>query len=75
MAGITLAQAETQLALWLAADEAVAKGQAYTIGSRSLTRADAKTISEKIDFWESRVERLSSGGRGGARVRYGLVER
>ena len=42
MAGITLAQAEAQLALWLTASEKVAKGQSYTIGDRSLTRADAR---------------------------------
>ena len=37
MAGITLAQAEAKLAEWLAADTAVAAGQSYTIGGRSLT--------------------------------------
>lgn len=68
MAGITLAQAEAQLAVWLAADTAVASGQSYTIGSRSLTRANAKEISEKIDYWETKVQKLSSGG-GGIRLR------
>ncbi len=66
MAGITLAQAETQLALWLAADTAVASGQSYTIAGRSLTRADAALISGNIDKWDQRVKRLS---RGGIRVR------
>ncbi len=66
MAGITLAQAETALANWLAADASVAKNQSYTISGRTLTRADAKTIRENIEYWDRAVKRLS---RGGLRVR------
>ena len=66
MAGITLAQAEAKLTLWLAADDAVATGQSYTIGDRSLTRADAATIDDKITFWDNKVQSLT---RGGIRVR------
>lgn len=68
MAGITLAQAETQLAAWLAADTAVASGQAYTVGGRSLTRANAREIRENITYWDKKVQRLT---RGGIRVRGG----
>jgi len=66
MAGITLVQAEAQLAAWLAADTAVASGQAYTIGGRSLTRANAKEIRENISFWDAKVQDLSAGGSGRA---------
>jgi hypothetical protein len=59
MAGITLAQAEAQLASWLAASTAVAGGQAYTIGGRSLTRADARAIQQQIDFWDTKCQELS----------------
>lgn len=69
MAGITLAQAEAQLATWLAADTAVASGQSYSIGGRQLTRADAKAITEKIEYWNGQVQKLSRGGNGGMRVR------
>lgn len=62
MPGITLAQAETHLAAWLAADEAVAAGQAYTIGNRTLTRADAREIRENVDYWDAKVKQLSQGG-------------
>ena len=62
MAGITSAQAETQLAAWLAADTAVASGQAYTIGGRSLTRANAKEIRENITYWDQKVQHLTQGG-------------
>ena len=63
MAGITLSQATSQLAAWLAADTAVALGQAYSIAGRSLTRADARAISEKINFWNAKVKELTAGGR------------
>jgi hypothetical protein len=69
MAGITLAQAEAHLAVWLAADTAVASGQSYSINGRSLTRADASEIRENIDYWEGKVTRLSSSTGGGIRVR------
>ena len=62
MVGITLAQAETQLALWIAADTAVAEGQAYSKDGRSLTRANAKEIKENIVFWDKQVKRLTNGG-------------
>lgn len=59
MAGITLAQAEAQLAIWLAADAAVASGQSYSISGRSLTRANAKEITDKIVYWENKAKALS----------------
>ncbi len=68
MAGITLEQAQTQLDIWLAADAAVAESQSYTINGKTLTRADAAVISEKIDRWDKQVKRLT---RGGIRVRGG----
>ena len=71
MAGITLAQAEAQLAIWLAADTAVASGQSYTIGGRSLNRANAAEIRTNIDYWDSKVQKLtaSASSSGGIRVR------
>lgn len=62
MAGITKAQAETQLAAWLAADTAVASGQSYSIAGRSLTRANAREIRENITYWDAKVNSLSRGG-------------
>ena len=66
MAGITLTDAQTHLDEWMAADIAVAKGQSYTIGGRSLTRANAAEIRANIDYWDGKVTRLT---RGGIRVR------
>jgi hypothetical protein len=62
MAGITLAQAEAKLAEWLAADTAVAAGQSYTIGGRSLSRANAREIRENITYWNDMAQSLGRGG-------------
>lgn len=62
MTGITLSQAETQLAYWLAADTAVANGQDVTYGDKRLTRANANAIRENIIFWDNQVKRLSRSG-------------
>lgn len=69
MAGLTLVHAEAHLASWLAADTAVSTGQSYTIGARSLTRANAREIRENIDYWQDKVTRLTPGGVTGIRLR------
>lgn len=50
------ATAQAHLDAWLAADLAVAAGQSYTIGSRSLTRADAESIRQQVDYWRQQLE-------------------
>jgi hypothetical protein len=70
MAGITLAQAEAKLTLWMDANDAVASGQQYTIGSRSLSRVNAEEIREQIQFWDAKVKELSRGTTG-MRIRGG----
>lgn len=69
MAGITLAQAEAQLAAYLAAETAVLSGQSYEIANRRLTRADLATIQEGIKIWSTRVDTLSASSIGTGRVR------
>lgn len=66
MSGISLAQAEAQLALYLAAEEKVLSGQSYEIAGRKLTRADLAAIQQGISTWNSRVQQLSrtASGRG-----------
>ena len=70
MSGITLAEAEAQLAVWLEANTKVAEGQSYSIKDRSLSRADAAEIREQITFWDGWVRRLSRTARGRGRTRY-----
>lgn len=70
MAGITQAQAEAQLALYLAAEQAVLTNQSYEIAGRKLTRADLASIQEGIKIWNDRAITLSnaSSGRGRSRT-------
>lgn len=64
MAGITIEIAEAKLALWLEADSVVATGQAYSIGTRSLTRANGDLIRKNIEFWNNKVIELTDGLQG-----------
>ncbi len=68
MAAWTLAQARQHLDAWLGADIAIASGKSYKIGSRTLTRADASEVRERILFWEAEVARLEANRKRGARV-------
>lgn len=69
MAGITLAQAETQLTAWLAASAAVASGQEYSIAGRTLKRADAAAVQKQVDYWNQQVQTLSARASGRGRTR------
>lgn len=66
MAGITLEQAEAQLALYLAAEEKVLAKQEYEIAGRKMTFADLDTIQAGVRLWDERVRRLTrlANGRG-----------
>lgn len=74
MAGITLAQAEAKLTLWMAAEEKVAASQSYSIevdGSRrELRRADLAEIRKNIDYWNAKVIAASrrASGRSNSRT-------
>jgi hypothetical protein len=66
MPGITLEIAQAQLQRWLDADTGVAKSQSYSIDDRTLTRANAAEITNKIEYWSLKVQLLSAraSGRG-----------
>lgn len=69
MAGITAAQAEAQLALYLAAEAAVLAKQSYSIGGRSLSLANLAEIQAGIKLWDERAKALAMNvGRGRART-------
>lgn len=46
--------ARKHLEAWLAAELEVTTHQSYTIGSRSLTKADLSEIGERIKYWTKR---------------------
>lgn len=58
------AEAQTRLQLWLDAEEAISKGQSYSIGDRSLTRANLSEVVERIGYWQRQVEGFRSKGLG-----------
>lgn len=60
MAGITLAQAQTQLEAYLAAEIAVLSGQSYEIAGRRLNRANLAEIQQGIKTWNDRVQSLDA---------------
>jgi hypothetical protein len=62
MVGITQAQAETQLAVYLDAETKILAGQAVTMNGRGLTRADLSAVQAGIKIWDKRVQRLTRGG-------------
>lgn len=62
MAGILLADATANLALYIEASKKVALGQSYTIGDRTLTRVDASEIRQMINFWQNWCKTLGGGG-------------
>lgn len=73
MAAWTLEEARQNLKTWLDAEMAVATGQEYTIGGRTLKRANLGLVASRVSFWKKEVEKLEAGVRG-ARV-IGVVPR
>ena len=69
MAGITLAQAQTQLNAYMAAETAVLSGQKYEIAGRMLMRANLAEIQSGISTWNLRVIMLTNQGAGRSRAR------
>lgn len=60
MAGITLEIARKHLEAWLTAELEVTTNQSYTIGSRTLTRANLAQIRKQIEFWNNKVAELEN---------------
>lgn len=69
MAGVTLEIAKKHLDAWLTAELEVTTHQSYTIGSRSLTKANLSEIRKQIRFWENEVARLENISKRGGRNR------
>lgn len=69
MAGITLAIAQKHLDAWLTAELEVTTHQSYTIGSRSLTKANLSEIRKQIEYWGNQVARLENIEKRGGRNR------
>lgn len=60
---------QQKLNTWLAAEEAVATGQSYQIGSRMLTRADLKQIRSEMEYWAEKLAQAEAEEKSGGRNR------
>lgn len=67
---------EEKVQTWLAAEEAVATGQRYQIGTRMLTRADLKSIREELEYWAQKLAEAEAEEKANGRNRmYGVIPR
>ena len=71
-----MAQGKTRLEIarkhldaWLTAELEVTTHQSYTIGSRSLTKANLAEIRKQIEYWNDQVARLENIEKRGGRNR------
>jgi hypothetical protein len=65
---LSLEEAHQLRAAYLAAQLAVATGKSYTIGTRTLTRADESFIARKFAEYDQLVDALKNSTSGGVRV-------
>lgn len=60
-----------QLAKYVEAEAKVLNSQSYSIGGRTMTRANLQEIRKGIEDWAARLaeaERVAAGGRNGIRM-------
>lgn len=57
-----LARAEERLLSYVTAETQILKAQSYSIGNRTLTRADLSEIAKMIQKLEAEILQLSRGG-------------
>lgn len=63
--------------LWLDAEAAVATGQSYQIGTRSLTRANLTAIRNALEYWMGKLAEAEAeeNGKSGRNRMYHFVPR
>lgn len=67
---------EKKLNTWLAAEEAIATGQRYQIGTRMLTRADLEAVRKEMEYWAGKLAEADAENKSGGRNRmYHFVAR
>lgn len=65
---LSLQEAQELREAWYKAELAVSTGQSYTIGSRILTRADARFVHEQFVRYDQVLTQMQRGRRGGVPV-------
>jgi hypothetical protein len=67
---------QQKLNTWLAAEESIATGQSYQIGTRMLTRADLDAVRKEMEYWAGKLAEAESEETTGGRNRiYHFVAR
>lgn len=69
MANYSIQFCQTQLDKYVAAEEKVLSGQSYSIGGRSLTRANLADIRNGIEYWNDKLTTAKSVGTSGRRMK------
>lgn len=59
-----LERAKIHLDAWYKAELAISTGQSYSIGSRSLTRANLSEVVKQIEYWKKEVAKLEKNPTG-----------
>ena len=76
MAVFTRKLCKEKLDTWLAAEESIATGQSYQIGTRMLTRAHLKEVREEMVYWAGKLAEIDAEEKTGGRNRlYHFVPR
>jgi len=57
-----LIEAREMYSLYIEAEKAVLKNQAYSIRDRTFTRADLRDIASSREYWLRRIKGLTRGG-------------
>lgn len=67
---------QEKLNTWLAAEESIATGQRYQIGTRMLTRADLDDVRKEMEYWAGKLAEAEAEEKNGGRNRlYRFVAR
>ena len=67
---------EQKLNTWLAAEEAIATGQSYQMGTHMLTRANLTAVRNEIEYWAGKLAEAESEEQSGGYIRaYQIVPR
>jgi hypothetical protein len=67
---------QEKLNTWLAAEESIATGQSYQIGTRMLTRADLDDVRKEMEYWAGKLAEAEAEEKNGGRNRlYRFVAR
>ena len=64
MSTMDLATATAKLNKWLDADDRLCSGQSYQFGDQLVTRVDARTVTQKINYWSRIVDALTAQANG-----------